>query len=109
MVNDEALEPNHFSYLSKEYFMSIRTVCKYGKVKVWPIKNIYLGIKGQNYHENMKEGKVVRPNWMIEDEKGEFYIYKSDRLIKDKYNMSNVQKISYEEISKHFKLDNKIN
>lgn len=94
--------PWHYSYLSRKYFLTIRSACK--KIGIWPVKNVYLGTTGEPYIETTK-GRRIAPNWMVEDEKDDFYRLEKSRLIKGQYDLSKVQKIPYHEISECFKLD----
>ncbi len=64
---DAAFDERHYSHLGASYFQAMFTECR--NAGRWPVRYIWLGVKGAPYSERAK-GRNVNPNWMVETADG---------------------------------------
>lgn len=64
---DAAFDDRHFTHLGKQYFQAMFAACR--GASHWPVRYIWLGVKGAAYSERAR-GRKVNPSWMVETTDG---------------------------------------
>jgi hypothetical protein len=103
LSNIDQLDPWHFSYLGKGYFLNIAYVLGYGHTLDCPIDIVYTGKSNVEYIERMR-GRKVNPNWCVKLLNGKESKYGTptgNNLIDGLWNLSNCKKFEWDDIKSY--------